>query len=244
MNFCYLMFFRRDTEMAHMRIILVGLLLVVCGGFIGGCRRPVKTTTDDDYTFVDPELRKLDLQRRLEKRYNDPDIHYELGKIYQSEGLWEKAIFHYKIAFSIDPVNWTSAAATVKAHYQAGRKTKAISMTEYYSAKANYSASSLLLLGRAFQNEMLDDEALACFHRALKIAPDSAELNKQIGYYYQGKNDLIRAEQYLRRSLEIKPSRDVSRALGTLGIPVELPRRRRVTPEEAPLEAPVEDSFK
>ena len=50
-------------------------------------------------------------------------------------------------------------------------------------------------LGKAFQTEMLDDEALACYNQALKIAPDSAELNKQIGYYYYEKNDLIRAEQ-------------------------------------------------
>ncbi len=105
-------------------------------------------------------------------------------------------------------------------------------MTELYSAAANYSAGSLLLLGRAFQNEMLDDEALSCYHKALKIAPNSADLNKQIGYYYRGKNDLIRAEQYLRRSFEIKPSPEVSGALGRLGIPVELDRRERVVPEE------------
>ncbi len=218
--------------MADMRIILVVLFLIYGGWFSGGCNDPVGDATEEEHSYVDPELRKFELQQQLEKKFNDPHIHYELGKIYQSEGLWDKALFEFKIALSYDPVNWSSATATVKVLYQDGRKSEAVAKTELYSAAANYSASSLLLLGRAFQREMLDDEALVCFHKALKIAPNSAELNKQIGYYYRDKNDLIRGEQYLRRSFEIDPSPEVSGALGKLGIPVELPRRERVVPEE------------
>jgi tetratricopeptide (TPR) repeat protein len=218
--------------MADIKFILVGLLLIVGGSFIGGCDESKKKAPEEEYTFGDTELQKFDLQKRLEKRYSDPKSHYQLGKIYQSEGLWDKAIFHFKAALSYDPINWASAAATVKVLYQDGKKIKAINTTDLYTATANYSAGSLLSLGEAFQKEMLDDEALTCYHKALKIAPNSADLNKQIGYYYYEKKDLIRAEQYFRRSFEIKPSSEVSGALGKLGISVELPRRELSVPEE------------
>lgn len=222
--------------MADIKIIRSMAFILFSVLLVSGCRPIQQKTIEDEQALVGSDLRKLDLQRRLDRKYNDPEIHYELGKIYQSEGSWDKAIFEFTLAKSYDPVNWESAAAIVKTLYQDGKNNQAKAAAEKYVKQAGYSASSSLNLGKAFQSEMLDDEALACYNQALKIAPSSAELNKQIGYYYYEKNDLIRAEQYFRRSFEIDPTPEVSGALGRLGIAIDLPRLERAEPEntEAP----------
>lgn len=209
-------------------VFLVFVALAICG-----CNEAGRDITGEEDPYVGSDMRKFELQQRLEKKYSDPRIHYELGKIYQSEGLWDKAIFEFQISKSYDPVNWGSAAAIVKTLYQDGKKDRAVLMAEVFAEEASYSAASSLLLGMAFKSELLDDEALTCYQQAMRVAPDSAEVNKQVGYYYRSKNDLVRAEQYLRRSFEISPSPEVSGELGRLGIPVELPRLERVVVEDA-----------
>lgn len=218
--------------MAEIKIIRSAVFILFSVLFVFGCQQVQQDPIESELTPIGSDLRKLELQQRLDRKYNDPEIHYELGKIYQSEGLWDKAIFEFTLAKSYDPVNWESAAAIVKTLYQDGKNDQAKTAAEKYVKQAGYSAGSSLSLGKAFQSEMLDDEALACYNQALKIAPSSAELNKQIGYYYYEKNDLIRAEQYLRRSFEIDPTSDVSGALGRLGIAVDLPRLERAKPEK------------
>lgn len=209
--------------MADIKTIRNAGLLLFCVFLICGCPQKKDKEIENEFSAGGSELRKFELQQKLTKRYSDPELHYELGKIYQSEGLWDKAIFEFDIAKSYDPVHWESAAAIVKTLYQNGKKDRAVFMAERYARQAAFSASHSLSLGKAFQNETLDDEALVCYTQALEIAPNSAELNKQVGYYYQEKNDLIRAEQYFRRSFEIDPSPEVGAALGSLGIKVERP---------------------
>ncbi|MBW8015932.1 MAG: hypothetical protein FVQ82_07075 [Planctomycetes bacterium] len=218
--------------MSDIKIIRSAVLLLFCVFLVCGCQPANKEPIENEFPLVDSDMRKLELQRLLARKYNNPKIHYELGKIYQSEGLWDKAIFEFDIAKSYDPVNWESAAAIVKTLYQDGKKERAIAMAAKYIKQAGFSAASSLGMGKAFQYEMLDDEALASYNQALTIAPNSAVLNMQIGYFYREKNDLVRAEQYLRRSFELNPTSEVSEALGRLGIRVELPGAQRIEPEK------------
>ena len=46
------------------------------------------------------------------------------------------------------------------------------------------SATQSLRLGMAFQKQQLDGYALDSYQQALSLAPDSAEVNKQMGFYY------------------------------------------------------------
>jgi len=224
--------------MTNIKIIRSAAFILFSIFLVCGCQPPRQTPIDDEFPMAASDMRKLELQQRLNRKFNDPQVHYELGKIYQSEGLWDKAISEFVFAKSCDPVSWKSAAAIVKTYYQDGKNKDAIKASQKYINQAAYSASSSMNLGKAFQAELLDDEALACYNQALKIAPNSAELNKQIGYYYFGKNDLIRAEQHFRRSFEIEPTSEVSEALGRLGITVDLPGFKR--PEIETPEVPEE----
>ena len=99
-------------------------------------------------------------------------------------------------------------------------------MADMYINQTSASARHSALLGRAFQKIGLDEYALLCYQQALNLAPNSAAINKQIGYYYLSKQDKVRAEEYLRRSFQIDPYQpEIAGELGRLGVEVKVPRK-------------------
>ena len=78
----------------------------------------------------------------------------------------------------------------------------------------------------AFQKEILDEYAMACYQQALRRAPNSAKIHRQMGYYYLSKGDRARAQDYLTRSFHLDPHQpEVAGELGRLGVPVRIPRK-------------------
>lgn len=219
----YTICFKGDIKMAKVLQILalVGLSFV----FIGGCDGQQKGK--DVIVPSVAELEIEDLEKRVEKKWNDAKSHYKLGKLYQDEGKWRKAEREFLVALGQNPVHWESAAAVVRTRFATGEEQESRVLAESYIKQSSYSGASSALLGKAFQREGFDSYALTSYEQALRIAPDSAELNKWVGYYYLHKNNEVRAMDYLRRSFEINPRQgEVARALGKLGVKVELPRSR------------------
>ena len=98
---------------------------------------------------------------------------------------------------------------------------------DLYINQAAASPDALMALGRSFQREKLDDLALTSYQRALAMAPNTASIHKQLGYFYLAKNDQVRAEGYFRRSFEIDPNQpDVAAELGRMGVQVTIPARK------------------
>lgn len=210
--------------MAKVLQILVFTVLSLV--FISGCGGQKKDK--DVIVPAAAELKKEDLEKRVARKWNDANAHYELGKLYQEEGQWRKAEREFLAALGQNPVHWESAAAAVRTRFAAGDEKDSGILAENYIKQSSYSASASLLLGKAFQREGFDSYALTCYEQALRIAPDSAELNKCVGYYYLHKNDEVRGVSYLRRSFDINPRQgDVARALGKLGWKVELPGEKK-----------------
>jgi len=210
------------------RMLVAGLLLFV---LIGGCDLNRKKG-EEVVVPTKEELKKGKVEKRLERRWDDANAHYELGKIYMADSMWSQAENEFAIAMGYDPVHWDSAAATIRTLVESEQNTKAQILAENYIRRGRYSASASLLLGKAFQKEYFDEYALSCFEQALRIAPDSAGLNREIGFYYLSKNDEVRAVSYLKHSFEIDPRQaDVARALGKLGVMVELPRGKGPNPK-------------
>jgi tetratricopeptide (TPR) repeat protein len=110
-------------------------------------------------------------------------------------------------------------AAIVKTLLAANNPARAKLASEMYMNQAGTSAEASLILGQAFQKELLDDYALACYQQAMGLAPNAAAIHKQIGYYYLAKNDRVRAEEYLRRSFQLAGE------LGRMGVIVQIPRK-------------------
>lgn len=190
------------------------LLLVVCISV--GCESPNKSAS---------KATKADLLYQLERKFENPDAHCKLGRLYCDEGLYAKAEYHFNTALTFDPVHRPTQAAMVNMFVKRADKSKAQLYADMYIKQAAGSVSQSLQLGQAFQGQGSDEYALACYQQALGLSPDSAEVNKHLGYYYLAKADKARAQEYLTRSFQANPNQpDVALELGRLGVVVETPR--------------------
>lgn len=206
------------------RMVSISCLALIL--VFGGCDlfRP-----KSDLDQVNPDTlygEKDRLLRDIDRKYDDPEAHYQLGKIYLSEGLLDRAEWEFTLALQFDPVMYRAQAAKVKAFERMGQADRAQMAAEIYINQAGASAEASSLLGKGFQQEQLNDYALACYQQALTLAPNSAALNKQIGYYYLAQGDTVRAEEYLRRSVQIDPYQpEVAEQLGRMGVVIQVPKK-------------------
>ena len=199
------------------------LLIITVTIFIGGCQQ--SRQKKEEKAIVGVSRQRTELIRRIERKYEDPEAHYQLGKLYQADGLWQKAEYEFGVAMGYDPTHRSAEAALVKTLLSSGNQAKSSLMAESFISQAGFSAAASLMLGKAFQQEALDDYALRCYQRAIALAPNSAGLHKQLGFYYLGKGDKVRAEEYLRRSFQLNPDQpEVAGELGRLGIMVQVPK--------------------
>jgi len=196
-----------------------------------GCNRSQTTTAPrapvaDKVKPTVADVRKASLMKELDQKFENPEAHYELGELYQADGMWSKAEYHYNIALSFDPAHRPAQAAMVKVLQSSGNTARAKVTADIYINQVSGSAGESLKLGMAFAEQQFDDYALSCYQQALTLAPNSAKIHRQLGYYYLNKNDLIRAKEYLTRSFQLDPRQpDVAGELGRLGVAVRIPRR-------------------
>ncbi|MCX5634661.1 MAG: hypothetical protein NTW55_02305 [Planctomycetota bacterium] len=203
------------------KLQFIGLALLVCVLLSGGCNEAQK-----EIPSTPAEKEKTKLIKRVERKFSDPQAHLRLGRLYQADKLWSQAEEHYSIALSFDPTNRAAQAARVKVLFGKGDTAKARLLAEEYIKQASNSAAESLKLALEFQTQGLDDYAILCYQQALNRAPNSAKINRQIGYYYLGKNDKVRAQEYLTRSFQLNPSQpDVATELGQLGVAVQIPEK-------------------
>ena len=211
--------------------------LFICALLPTGCVEPtesdtMKTTRKTGTTQPTGQERKQELLRAIERRFENPDAHFELGQIYQAQGLRIAAEYHYNIALRFDPVHRDSQAAMVKMMIDSGETEKARLQADEYMRQVSTSSTGSRRLAMAFQKQGLDDYVLQCYQQAIRIEPNSAENYKQIGYYYLSKNDKVRARDFLSRSFEIKPNQaDVALTLGQLGVEIKIPQKNETNLE-------------
>jgi Tfp pilus assembly protein PilF len=203
-----------------------GLAVFVCMWVAAGC--VPSAIEKDTQTPLSVEQRQAMLAREISRKFENPEAHFELGQLYQKQGRLGDAEFHYRTAISFDAVHWPARAALVKVLEQSNQAATAKQTAEAFMNEVGTSTENLLGLGRAFQEQHVDNYALACYRQALPSAPDSPEAHKRLGDYYWGKGDKVRAEEYYRRSFELDWNQpDVAYQLGLLG------RVIRVAPEKS-----------
>jgi len=203
-------------------------VLISCGitaMLLVGCQKPQAADAIDE-TLI--EGQKVQLIRQIERNFTSSRPHYQLGKIYHTEGQYSRAEYEYNAALQFDPVNYPAQAAMVKLLMDTKQEQRARMAAEIYLNQAAAAAQASSLLGKAFQQEGLDEFALAAYQQALAQAPNSAVLHRQLGYYYLAKGDTVRAEEYLRRSIQLDPYQpEVAEQLGRMGVVVQVPRSPR-----------------
>lgn len=192
-----------------------------------GCNGPEPgPPTSQKIAPAPEEHQKAQLIAKINRRFESPQAHYQLGRLYQSNGLWDKAEYEYNLVLSFDPVHRRAQAATVALLHQKGLPQKARDHADIYIKQVSGSAESSFNLGKAFQAERLYRYTLACYEQALQRAPDSAAIHKQLGYYYLTSGDQSRARYYLRRSFELDPYQpEVAGQLGRLGVAVRMAQK-------------------
>ena len=201
--------------------LLFSLLIIGCN----------ETLNEDDLTHVTPSEKKVELQKSLDRKFENPQAHYLLGQLYQAERDWPNAEYHYNTALRFDPVHRPAQAAMVKLFLDRGNTIKATNYLDIYMNQVEGSANQLLELALEFQKQDLDNYALTCFERALALAPNSSRAHKYLGYFYLEKNDKIKAEDHFVLSYELNNEQpDVAYELGRLGVQVQIPRQTGLNP--------------
>ena len=191
------------------KLKLIGLLYVVCF-LLTGCS--------------ETERRKEELLREVEKNFENPEALFELGQLYQDQRQWDLSEYYYDMALGFDPSYRDMQAVTVKSLKESNDPSRAQSTADIYIRQVGSSALESLRLGMAFQKQGLDDYALSCYRQSLSLYPNSARVNREIGYFYLLNNDNNHAKEYLVRSFQLNPKqREVARDLGQLGVPMRIP---------------------
>ncbi len=210
-------------------MFIIALTLMLC---VSGCQWFQQTYNDlfkkSDAQDMAPvvDSRKTELQKQIERRYENPEAHYQLGKLYHTDGMYDKAEFEYRVALGFDPVHYRAQAGIVKVLNDQGKAAASKMAADLYMNQAAVSAESSLLLGKAFQREGLDTYALACYQQGSTLAPTSAVFSREIGFYYLSKGDTVRAEENLRHSFQLDPYQpEVAETLGRMGVMVQIPRK-------------------
>jgi len=206
----------------------IGSTFLICTLLFSGCNSSDRTGSAQvkEIARTPTERKKAGLLKQIDRKFEDPDAHYELGQLYQNDGLWTQAEYQYNIALSFEPAHRNSQAAMVKVLLSSGSTTKAELCADIYMNQSSASATESLKLALAFQKEHLDEYALACYRQALRLAANSAKINRQIGYYYLSKNNKEQAREYLSRSFQLNPNQpEVAGELGRLGVAVRIPRK-------------------
>lgn len=203
---------------------------LICTFLVGGCGSSAKShgprVSGEIRELTLAEEQKAELLRKVDRKFENPQAHFKLGKLYHEDGLWTQAEYHYNVALAFDPAYRPAQAAMVKLFIDSQNIQRSQLYADIYMNQVSASAAGSLRLGLAFQREGLDDYALACYQQALNLAPDSAKVNRQVGYYYLSKNDKARAQDYLMRSFRLNPNQpEVAGELGRLGVAVKIPRK-------------------
>jgi len=206
---------------AKMRAMVSAVLL--CALCFFGCRATSSARVSQSSRTA-ADIRRAELQRELDKKWENPAAHFGMGQSYHAAGDWSKAEWHYNIALGFNPAYRDAQAAIVKLQLDKGDKAKAEWAASAYMTQVASSPEQLLALGVSFEKQGLDAYALKCYQDALKTVPDSPTVNRQLGYYYLAKNKKDLAKEYFIRSFQLNPNQpDVAGELGRLGVAVKIP---------------------
>jgi tetratricopeptide (TPR) repeat protein len=211
------------------------LLLLFCVLLVlSGCEGSLEPETDVDRVGTVPSAKtEAELLAELDGKFENPQAHYELARLYHTSQQWTKAEYEYNVALSFAPANRAAQAGLVKMFVDHAETAKAEQQANSYIRQAAIAVAETLRLAWEFEKLGLDQYALRAFRQALAAAPDSAEVNKQTGFYHLGKGQSEQAKPYLMRSFELNARQpDVAGALGRLGVVVQTPGIPEGTPQE------------
>ena len=190
---------------------------------LAGCPQN-NTPKVDPHIRAATDFRKNELLKEIDKKWENPTAHYELGQLYHASGDYAKAEYYYNIALGFNPAYREVQASMVKLQIDKGDKARGDWIANNYITQVSSSPEQILSLGMAFEKQGMDEYALRCYQEGLKIAPDSYKISRQLGYYYLARNQKGLARDMFIRSFQLNSNQpDVALELGKLGVSVKIP---------------------
>ena len=151
---------------------------------------------------------KDDLNLWADTVMKSPDsaaVHNELGNVYVSRGLLDKAVAELQIALRLSPNTAPVHYSLANVYASQGQLDKAAA--EYQSAiqlKPNF-ADAHNNLATMYVSQGLMDKAVAEFQTALRLNPDYAEAHDNLGGVYVTQGLLDKAEGEFQAALRLNP---------------------------------------
>jgi uncharacterized protein HemY len=106
--------------------LFVFALLFICTMSLLGCKsQQAEVAGTGQVESIPAEQKKDALLKTLDRKFENPNAHYELGQLYHAERAWLKAERHYNVALSFDPIHREAQAAMVKLFFDSGDTAKA-----------------------------------------------------------------------------------------------------------------------
>jgi len=182
------------------RVRLLGLALSICILLLCGCK---SSNVDNSVEPLSATEQRAQLLAKLEQKFDDPATHVKVGRLFQAEGRFDDAQYHFERAYSFDPVYWPAQAAIVGLLQERGMTSEAEVAAELLMTKVARSAERSLDLGEAFEETKEDKFALRCYEQALHLDRRSARAHKMLGLYYLNRGDKVRAKEHLKQSYNL-----------------------------------------
>jgi len=196
--------------------------ILVCVVLVSGCVRQKTVVTTTNMPLV-PDKESY-LKSQLQNHFANPDVHCELGRHYLSEGLLDKAKYHFEASLGCDPAHRNTQAAYIKLFIVSHDSHKAAQLFTKYKKQLLSSPRQMCKLAKALGEEGLDEFSLNCFEQALVASPESAETHRQLGYFHSARGETQKALIHFQASIRLNPNQaDIAGELGRMGIALEKP---------------------
>jgi len=177
-------------------------------------------------------------QNLLRSRPTDPQLHYEIGSLYEAQGEFDQAREHYDAALQADPQNITAQLAMGRILIKGGSPQESLAplnqalslaiQVDNQEARAN----ALQALGIAYRYLGRPDEALKNFEESLAIKREigdqrgTAASLSMIGQVLVGNGDIETARSRFEEAAEIR--REIGDDLGLAATLMDLGELERI----------------
>ena len=118
----------------------ITILSLVLALILVGCESTPKAPDTVQEEMVVERNPKAQLVEQIDRKYENPEAHYQLGKLAYAEGQLDKADFEYRVALGFNPVHYRAQAGVVKVAAEQKQTERAQVIAELYVNQAAVSA--------------------------------------------------------------------------------------------------------
>ncbi len=165
----------------------------------------------------DKDLQAAELFKKvLEIDPKHPLAHYNLGVIYDDNGMFEEAIAEFKQALQANPKNIDAHYRLGIAYATQGSDDQAISELRSVLQSEPSHIPTLYNLAVLYDGAGQQDQAIEYYRKVIEIKPEYPEALNNLGLAYAKKDMWDAAQEYLQKAIAARPN--YFEALNNLGV--------------------------